>query len=406
MPGDNSIMGKMSDVDSAASNSCTRAGAFALLVSAVLIALTSYWMEHDKLAALGEYASLRLNLEISLEQLDEHPRWKQYKSSHQDAEAMPLGALLTSHVLASGSLQPPALIASPRSSTTAPSHPNQDKNALPPAPKVAAPTMLTVEFHPDELDIICSYILQLNDSEMLKKARQSSGYYDYSIYKWDLKRIALIGEASPEWKTRPADIPLEYMKLPTDITPEVPYQDVLSLTISRLRELVNYEKPRLTDTSVLGGVRDTQVIVSPGTLPRDLYTASVVADLILVFSLAYFAAFTGEAVRSSSFPADGTLFGAFSRSADILVVFVLALLTPLVGSVGVALASRRPVLIVSVAFVAGILYRICYSLDRKSYFEPITRRLRTRGEPKAPPHEIGPLVDPRPVEESVRPARG
>lgn len=50
------------------------------------------------------------------------------------------------------------------------------------------------------------------------------------------------------------------------------------------------------NSGTLGERVGAQIDVAPGSLPHDLYAASVLAQLLLSFVMAYFYAFTREAV--------------------------------------------------------------------------------------------------------------
>jgi hypothetical protein len=79
--------------DRASSDACTRSGAFALLLSVVLLLLIPYWLDRPKRKALGEYLTNRLNLIIYLEKLDDDPVWQMYKDSHPTAESTSIAQL-------------------------------------------------------------------------------------------------------------------------------------------------------------------------------------------------------------------------------------------------------------------------------------------------------------------------
>src|SRR4030042_2207580 len=81
-------------MDVAASAACTRAGTFALLLSLFLLALIPFWEQEREEIALGQYLALRLNLAISINQLDDNPYWQQYKTSHEAAESTSIEKLL------------------------------------------------------------------------------------------------------------------------------------------------------------------------------------------------------------------------------------------------------------------------------------------------------------------------
>jgi hypothetical protein len=77
------------------------------------------------------------------------------------------------------------------------------------------------------------------------------------------------------------------------------------LTLHDIRELADFELPTIPDTTKFGVRGEREVDVSPGSLPRDLYLASLFAQAFMIFVLVYFNAFAREAVSSANFPAGG-----------------------------------------------------------------------------------------------------
>jgi hypothetical protein len=51
-------------IDEAASNACTRSGAFVLLLSVVLWLLIPFWLDKPNEIALGRYLTYRFNLAL------------------------------------------------------------------------------------------------------------------------------------------------------------------------------------------------------------------------------------------------------------------------------------------------------------------------------------------------------
>src|ERR1700690_882488 len=109
-----------------------------------------------------------------------------------------------------------------------------------------------------------------------------------------------------------------------------PDPNVLSdcLTLQDWRELAALEMPSMGSPDQIGGEFQRQVDVSVGALPRRVDEASFAVAALLIFTLLYFGAFLREAARSESFPADGTLFGAFSRTPLANLLMLLAIFVP------------------------------------------------------------------------------
>lgn len=146
-----------------------------------------------------------------------------------------------------------------------------------------------------------------------------------------------------------------------------------------MRELAVFELPPVLNSADLGGRIGPTIEVGPDSLPRarvEPYTAALAAQMLLFFSVMYFGAFAREAVGSYSFPAAGTLFGAFSKSRIVLVVLFLALLIRAGTSVAVAVAAHSRVLALCVPFIAWATFLVITTLHKKNFFSfKITRFL-------------------------------
>src|ERR1700740_2160420 len=78
----------------AASSSCTRTGAFGLVLSLALFTMIPYWVHRAEQIALVNYVTLRLSLVGAVETLDGNVNWKTYRASNPDAESMTIAKLL------------------------------------------------------------------------------------------------------------------------------------------------------------------------------------------------------------------------------------------------------------------------------------------------------------------------
>jgi uncharacterized membrane protein (DUF485 family) len=117
--------------------------------------------------------------------------------------------------------------------------------------------------------------------------------------------------------------------------------------------------------------------LSPGSLPReaiDPSIATLAAQILLFFVVMYFGAFSREAVASPTFPAPGTLFGAFSRSRWTLLVLLLALMTPLGTSLALAAATRKWLFAVPDLFISWAVLTVFVVLETKGYFHALNPR--------------------------------
>jgi hypothetical protein len=76
--------------DTAASDACTRSGAFALGLSVVLFLLIPFWEHRQKEIAFARYLTYRVNLTLEVDALDENPAWRKLKDSNGAVESMSL----------------------------------------------------------------------------------------------------------------------------------------------------------------------------------------------------------------------------------------------------------------------------------------------------------------------------
>ena len=149
-------------IDTAASDACSRSGAFALLLSLALLSVIPYWSERQKDIALGRYVSLRLSLETAVELLNDNFYWQKYKSSNEAAESASVLKLLDVWVEETPSSEgnvPPV-----QSSTgTAPQ--NKARRTDIPGLRPAAPTLLSVTMKTqiDEIHQIADLLVALDD---------------------------------------------------------------------------------------------------------------------------------------------------------------------------------------------------------------------------------------------------
>ena len=173
-------------MDTTASDLCTRAGAFALLLSMALISLIPYWLQEPAEISLVRYLSLRFNLITAIKQLDNDFYWQKHKVSHEAAESTSIEQLLE------------VLVESPTSQTNnnkvqskpaaTPKNKNQQADMIPPSP----PSGLGLSMEIYWIHQIARFLVNLNDSDLLTNSRKAAGLFDYSIYRWALKRDSLI----------------------------------------------------------------------------------------------------------------------------------------------------------------------------------------------------------------------
>lgn len=325
--------GDPTERDKAASAACTRSGAFILLLSVVLLLLVRYWKDEPHYAALRQYLVERLRLVIAVENIDSEPSWQRYKKKNKDAEMISLRELQNLRVRD---------IAARSQSVSGPKQKKKtDANADKKAPlRPNPPTILEIKVVDSAFDDVyeseqlTTVLQQLNSPDMLGSSRQVSNFFDYSIAHWVSKRDALIHRNINSGKCSSSAVP------PTQ--PTITDELLLNcLTVEDVRELAKFEQPILNNTIELGGKVTSTIDIVPGSLPRDLFWGTIVAQGLLFFAFVYFFAFLKEATLSEAFPVSGTLFGAFSRSWGPAGVFFLALITPVIASAFILVYSGR-----------------------------------------------------------------
>jgi len=344
----------------AASATCTRSGAFALLLSVALFTMVPSWVHRGEQLALVEYVTLRLSLAGAIEMLDGSINWKIYLASNPEAESKTVAELLKVQVRSAPS--PPVKSAASEASAAVPRRAPGYRPAPPTNFQISA--ISPIEAIPQIADLL----VKLDDSQLLTKSRNVSIFYNYSIYRWAIKRETLasrnmassggvLGESPPD------------ASAPANFVPPWGRELLLNnLTIKDVRQLASYELPQLSDTTSIGVTGEREIDVSPGSLPRTLFAATLCAESLLLFVIIFFGAFAREAASSESFPVPGTVFSAFAKSRWTLGVFATALCVPMVASSGVLLVSRNwEFLLLSVLICCAVCWTF-YVLQQKRYF--------------------------------------
>ncbi|MGA2814402.1 MAG: hypothetical protein ABSG16_23645 [Candidatus Acidiferrum sp.] len=362
------------DIDKVSSEACTRSGAFALLVSLVILLLCPYWEGRKSDAALASYLTNRLNLAVSLESLQNDAVWMEYAQSHPKVDQETLNSLVDTTVeirrTASTKTSPPSDKSAPEA--TKPQKPNSPGSK--PLPPNGLSATSVDEIEPPELSRIAEAWKNLNDSEMLTKSRENSNYFDFSIVKWVNRRGLLLyandlsglcSESEIE-KPRGSSKSGQYV-------PQLNDNAVMNCaTLSNLEDLAKFEMPQMSIPTDLGNRVSRTVDLTFGSLPKEGYAATLVAEALLFFVMVYFAAFVREAASSEFFPAPGTLFSGFSRSRWMLIVFLITLWTPLISVCAVTYVSRNLLVAFGIPLVLLGTYSVQRTLVKKSYFRAIS----------------------------------
>jgi hypothetical protein len=365
---------KIDEIDKIASEACTRSGAFALLVSVLLLVLCVSLQGRKADRALADYVAARQNLAMFAEELQKDQIWQQYAESHTDADQKPLAQLIhtkvdMSRTSANTGLQNPA--GTPSRSIEPHSPNSSDRAPLPPSGLTVSMSAELGEL--SEMSHIVQSWRELNDLNLLTRSSETSNYFSFSIAKWANRRANLMYDhvRSGTCMVSEFEMPPRLFKSEHDVRDLSDEALMNCVTMRDLRELAQFELPQLSVPAQLGTKIGRDVDLSPGSLPKDPYAASLVAEALLFFALVYFSAFVREAVSSDSFPARGTLFGAFSRTRGVLAVFFVALWAPFLSCCAVGFTSGQLLLGLAALPVLVATFSAHQTLAGKSFFESI-----------------------------------
>jgi hypothetical protein len=364
-------------VDTAASAACTRSGAFGLLLTVALSLLIPYWMQRRNEVALGNYIAYRANLANQIETLDDNPPWKEYKDSNKTAESLSIAELMKVSV-ESPKIVPEIKAQTNTSSAAAQPKIQHDPNRWTPSPPADLSVHMTAKL--DVMIPIADSLNRLNDSDLLSRSRVVSNFFEFSIVRWVNKRSNLIYEnmTATNCCTKQQHWEIwDNTQQSAHFVPELDKDALLNcLALRDVRVLAQFELPTFSNPVQSEGRIEREVDINPSSLmPRGLYISSVLVQLLLFFVIVHFGAFAGEAVSSAGFPVQGTLFSAFSGSRGTLLVFLLALWSPLFASMAVAVTARKWSLVPYSLLIGCAILFAHLRLQRKSYFRALNPRL-------------------------------
>jgi hypothetical protein len=361
-------------VDDAASKACTQSGTLALLLSVAVLVLIPRWLERPREVALGKYIAYRINLAAELDTLDANPAWQDYRSSQESADLMSIAQLLDLEVplsdsskITPSSPQAPSVAASPK--------PRKLQPDWRPSPPQIVGVMVTQKLV--EMPLIADFLNKLNDPQLLTNSMRQSNYFTFSIVRWGDKRNGMMyrNMLKHVCTVNQLEVPTiaAGKKTPDYFAPLLDKDALLKcLTLRDVHDLATFELPTFGNPLQLEGQIQQQIDIKPGTLTGDLFTASIVAQLLLFFTIVYFGAFTNVALSSADFPASGTLFDAFARSRWTLLAMFLALWMPALAAITMSLVSRQWSLMICSVLVLIAVLSINVALSRRLYFGSLT----------------------------------
>jgi hypothetical protein len=354
------------DANAIAYDACTKSGAWIMLLTAGLGLLIPYWRNRPAELAAGRYTALRENLTILSNTVQADPLWQKYVADDAGAESASIADLLKVRI--SGpkheSLDSvPAEIPIPKPRSTQHAVPNP-------------PTELTATIYSglNGIHELADALVAANDSGILTESRKFSNFYNFSIVEWTNRRNALIyrneilGKCvypQPSGSAAPLD--------PNYGVPPVDRDGMLQcLTVSNVKELAEFDRPVFSNPAETAGRIQKEVDLNPSSFPRDLATATVLAEVLLFFMLTYFGAFVRQVCQSGSFPAPGSLFKAFSDSRWSLLVLFVSIWLPCLASVCVAYFARSWSTVICGGLISFAAYSVFSELSRVGYLKPLT----------------------------------
>lgn len=305
-----------SSFDIRCSNACTRAGIAILLFTTIAILMLHTMTKAKEFDALGKYASLRLQLKQVIEDLQAEPCWI-------DLMASDLG----NQVLTEWNVS--SLMNHKCDSSVKP------KND---SPELRSHGGLRIIYSLWEADTIADVLCELGDGKLLTDARAYSFRHSQSILRWENMRDRLLSIG------RSTQLKLPGYRIPAkgkagDRDPMIPRDELLSyLMIEDIITLASYELPDLVQIELLQKELSLVTLSSIG-IPIRLIAATNFIEFALLLSVIYFWLFFREARFSESFPAPGTLFGAFGRTHLSKLLFKVLIALPPIASALLAMRS-------------------------------------------------------------------
>jgi hypothetical protein len=354
-----------SKADIAASDACTKSGAFALALSVVLALLAVAWSQRSVDDAVGEYLVDRYTLSSAVERLNDDPFWKRWQAEHGIKSTIPFTKLIGPVEDFYAPLDKP--VTSPPDQTV-PIHTSHSKvkNQGPQSKQSqrafvpAAPIGLAGHVVTDISDVpqIANALIGLNKPDLLVRAAKYSNYFAFTIQFWNDRRYEFVGTSLQNGNCRIQ--PQQIHSIAQEGKPPAQLLDndvfLNCLTLADVNTLASLDLPPINNPDQIGGHIGRDFDLSPGSLPRDPYKATLAAEAILLVVLLYFWAHANEALSSPRSPVPGTLFGAFAKSQLTAFAILLILWVPAFSSIAVAVQSRRqPIAVCSLMIVFTVL---------------------------------------------------
>jgi hypothetical protein len=349
---------------------CTKSGAVIMLLTVGLGLLVPYWRGRPAELAAGRYTVLRESLWIYTNAVHNDPLWQEYLGQEPAAESMSIADLLAlafpgpTHK-AKDDLLPKPPLRKTRS------------NKIPPPTVMtpSAPTGLTSTTYSslNGIQELADALAEVGGSDLLTQSRKESNYYNFSIMEWITERdTRMYRNQVTEKCPTPGPFPPLASSDPFFVR-GLDRDNVLKcLTLNDVDALAEFNRPVFSNPAQVSGRIQKEVDLNPSTLPRDLATATVLAEALLFFMITYFAGFVREVVHSDTFPATGSLFKAFSSSRWSLLILFLSVWLPFIATVILAYVARSWLFALCGALVLFAVSSVFLELWKVSYFSPVS----------------------------------
>ena len=303
------------DHDIRCSNSCTRAGITALLLSSLAISLLQPLTEAKALDALRKYVTLRLALGDSLRQLDDDKCWGKLgrgQPEDQNIEEWTLFELKEHRC--EFKLEP---VKGQQPTSPPKSHGPSIRETISFEEKLGLKVFRGIV----PIHAVYDSLGKLIDPAITTPARSYSYRSDQSIMRWQNLWSRLLVQRMDELRKH-VEERVKKLKGPLYLSGPLDH-----LMLKDIRTIAKHEFDSIKQFEL--GLPEQKALTLPWMgIPLGLVSATTFIELGLLLSTAYFWLFYREARLLESFPAPGTLFGVFTRTRPVREMFLFLVMIP------------------------------------------------------------------------------
>lgn len=378
-----SLVGNVSDVDQKCAEACTRSGITILILALISITLMVPLEKGKNLEQLSRYLLLRDNLSDSIEELELNQCWISIKNSEYGEAAENEWTIATLNYYRCTS--PPSKVTGkpkPGTADTEPESPAgnfversvrnlpadlliQTKKQLdqitshhevgsgfrnfversvvlvPPS----APTDIHLEFGLQSAFDIADTLNKLVDRDLIEGARKSNYTYDRLVYRWIVYANQLSRDNQGIYLASNGLLvpynPVAYLKSKREFIPPSD-EDYLwkTLPLRDVKLLSKYKAPDAKDVIAL--LSDVSKVNLPiANQQFTLLKTAIALQLLMLVCMGYFWLFQQEARVAASYPARGTIFGAFSRTRTTRILYILLVSFAPLSSIALSISAWK-----------------------------------------------------------------